>query len=574
MKRLFRTLLILLLVLAVPVGGFTACSKSSQQATRYHCPMHPTYVSDKPGDCPICGMRLVPIDEKKGGSASTSVSTAAGHDHEHPSEVGNQAMHTTWTCPMHPEVVSDKPGRCPKCNMPLEPKPATHANAAAPPNAADPNAALPNAAAPPNAADPNAVPRGERKILYYRSPMDPKVTSPTPTKDSMGMDFVPVYSDAVAAQPGGVPGLAPIEIDSEGLRLAGVRTAAAETGKIARTIRAVGVVRPDETRVRHVHTKIAGWIEKLFVNFTGEPVVAGRPILTIYSQELLAAQHEYLQARKAATTMQGSDFGAVREGADDMLSAAKRRLELLDIPKSLIAALDRGGEPSRTVTITSPVSGVVMSKNAFEGQQIEPGTELFTVTDLSRVWIEADIYESEAPFVHVGQEGKISFPNDPGPPMSGKIKYIYPYLNTETRTLRVRFSFPNPGMKLKLDSYANVELPVETDEGAIIQDSAILDTGLRQVVFVNTKDGRFEPRLVKVGIRSEGKAQILSGVSPGERVAVKANFLLDSESRLRAAIAPEPAPAVVPSADPGVAPSTIAVPSSPKPGASPPAHPG
>lgn len=367
---------------------------------------------------------------------------------------------------MDPEVVSDKPGRCPKCGMPLEQKPVAQAESSA------------------------------------------------------------------------VPGLAPIHVPAEGLRLAGVRTAVAEQGKLARTIRAVGVVRADETRVRHVHTKIAGWIEKLFVNFTGEPVTAGRPILTIYSQELLAAQHEYLQAKNAAGSLQQSDLSVVRDGASDLMTASRRRLELLDVPKELIAKLDQGGPVSRTVTVSSPVGGIVMSKNVFEGQQVEPGMELFTVTDLSRIWIEADVYESETSAVKVGQEGKISLVNDPSASMTGKIKYIYPYLNAETRTLRVRFVFPNPGLKLKLESYANVEMPVEIDEGVLIPDSAIMDTGVRQVVFVNTTEGHFEPRLVKVGIRADGKAQIISGIAAGERVAVKANFLLDSESRLRAALAP------------------------------------
>lgn len=529
MKSLLRILFTLMLVLAIPVTTMTSCTKSTQQATRYHCPMHPTYVSDRPGDCPICGMRLVPIDEKRGATTPESAqSHELSHDHEHSKTSGLAGTGSAiWTCPMHPEVESDKPGRCPKCHMPLEPK-----------------------AAPP---DGPGAPPSEHKILYYRNPMDPKVTSQTPTKDSMGMDFVPVYADEVAVT-GPVPGLAPVEVSAEGLRLAGVRTAVAEQGRISRTIRAVGVVRADETRVRHVHTKISGWIEKLYVNFTGEPVAAGRPILTIYSQELLAAQHEYLQAKKAAETMQASDLPAVREGANDMVAAARRRLELLDVPKSLIAGLDRGGEVSRTVTITSPVGGIVMNKSVFEGQEVNPGMELFMITDLSRVWIEADIYQSEMSAVHLGQEARITFMNDPGPVLTGKIKYIFPYLNAETRTLRVRFNFANPGLKLKLESYANVEIPVETDEGAIIPDSAILDTGVRQVVYVNTGEGRFEPRLIKVGIRSDGRAQILSGVASGERVAVKANFLLDSESRLRSAmvpVAPAPEPPHVPSADSG-----------------------
>lgn len=422
--------------------------------------MHPTYVSDKPGDCPICGMRLVLIDDK--GAPKPTSSSAPGAD----------GGHALWACPMDPEVFSDKPGRCPKCGMKLEPKLATN-------------------------------------------------EAPTP-------------ADEHAA----VPGLAPIDVSAEGLRLAGVRTAIAEQGKIARTIRAVGVVRADETRIRHVHTKISGWIEKLYVNFTGEPVASGRPILSIYSQELLAAQHEYLQAKNGAGTLQKSDFTAVREGADDMVTAARRRLELLDVPKRQLDELERTGSASRTVVLTAPVGGVVMSKNVFEGQQVDPGMELFTITDLSRVWVEGDIYESESSSVHVGQLGTITFVNAPETAIKAPIKYIYPYLNAETRTLRVRFVLPNPESTFKLESYVNVEIPVESAEGAIVPDSAIMDTGVRQIVFVNTQAGHFEPRLVKVGIRAEGRAQIKSGVSPGERVAIKANFLLDSESRLRAALLP------------------------------------
>jgi RND family efflux transporter MFP subunit len=437
---------------------------------------------------------------------------------------------------MDPDVVSDKPGRCPKCGMKLEPK------------------SVPNAAANPTAS---ATPSQDRKPLFYRSPMDPKVTSPTPTKDSMGMDFVPVYADESAPTPG-VPGLASIDVSAEGLQLAGVRTAVAEQGKLARTIRAVGVVRADETRVRHVHTKISGWIEKLYINFTGEPVARGRPILSIYSQELLAAQHEYLQAKKSVGTMQSSEFAAIRDGANDMASAARRRLELLDVPRKQIDELDQTGTPSRAIVLTAPVSGIVMSKNVFEGQQVDPGMELFTVTDLSKVWVEGDIYESESSAVHLGQQARISFVNDPASSVEATIKYVYPYLNAETRTLRVRFVLPNPSMKLKLESYANIEIPVETSEGAIIPDSAVMDTGMRQVVFVNTHEGHFEPRLVKVGIRTEGKAQVLSGVTAGERVAVKANFLLDSESRLRAALMPTVSAAVGSVPAPGTSTSSAA----------------
>jgi RND family efflux transporter MFP subunit len=354
----------------------------------------------------------------------------------------------------------------------------------------------------------------------------------------MALESKTQAAPAENTQAEGVSGLAPVDVSADGLRLAGVRTAVAEQGKIARSIRAVGVVRADETRVRHVHTKTSGWVEKLYVNFTGEPVAKGRPILSIYSQELMGAQYEYLQAKKGAGALVKSDLAAMREGADDMVSAARRRLELLDVPKKQVDELEQTGTPNRATVLSAPVGGVVMSKNVFEGQQVDPGTELFTVTDLSQVWLEADVYESESASVHVGQEGRISFVNDPGTMVPARIKYIYPYLNAETRTLRVRFVLPNPGMKLRLESYANVEIPVEADSGAIVPDSAILDTGVRQVVFVNTEEGHFVPRLVKVGIRADGRAQIVNGIVPGEKVVVKANFLIDSESRLRAALMP------------------------------------
>jgi RND family efflux transporter MFP subunit len=402
------------LVLLLAAG---ACSKASASLTRYHCPMHPTYIADKPGDCPICGMRLVPIEDAKTAAAPTPSSSAST-----------------------------------------------------------------------------------------------------------------------------VVGYAPFDVDEDGMRLAGVRTAVAERSKIERTIRAAGIVQPDETRVRHVHTKTAGWIEKLFIDFTGQPVQKGRPILSMYSQELLASQQEYLRAREASHKLGSFSLPEVRQGADDMIAASRRRLELFDVPSSAIAELDRTGVAQRGVTLLAPVSGIVTGKQIFEGTQVEPGTELFTVSDLSRVWIEADVYDNEAAVIRVGQEAKIALPSDPGAPLAGKVKYVYPYLNPETRTIKVRFDFPNPGLKLKLDMYVSVELPVQADEGVVVPDSAVMDTGVRQIAFVMPKEGSFEPRLVRVGIRADGKAQILSGIAAGERVAVKANFLLDSESRLRAAIQGAAAP--------------------------------
>jgi len=422
---------------------------------------------------------------------------------------------------MHHEVTSDTPGKCPKCGMDLVPTGAatsSHTEAGHPPT--------------------EAAAAGGHRVLFYRNPMDPSITSPVPAQDAMGMDYVPVYADeqpeTAAAD---IAGHAVVNMNSEGLRLAGVQTAPAVRERLARTIRAVGTVTADETRIRHVHTKIPGWVEELFVNFTGQVVTKGEPILSIYSQELLATQEEYLRARETASRFGASELPEVRKGGDDLMRAARRRLELFDVPDAFITRLESTGEVVRSVTLEAPVSGFVTMKDVFEGQQIEPAMELFTITDLSRVWVKADFYEYEANVLHLGAKAAVTLPYDASTRLQGRIAFISPTLNTDTRTLEVRFEFPNSGMALKPGMFANVELETEAVEGIMIPGSALMDTGERQVVFVSAGDGVFEPREVRVGIRSGDKAQVLSGVTAGEQVVIRANFLLDSESRLRAAIA-------------------------------------
>jgi RND family efflux transporter MFP subunit len=368
--------------------------------------------------------------------------------------------------------------------------------------------------------------------------MDPTVTSPVPAKDPMGMDYVPVYAEpASQAQTAGIPGKATVEITPEGLRLAGVQTAPASLEQLARSVRTVGTVVADETRISHVHTKIPGWVEKLQVNFTGQLVHKGEPMLSIYSQELVASQEEYVKVRETAARFAASELPEVRKGGDDLVKAAHRRLELYDVPQVFLAELERTGKVQRTVTLEAPVSGFVTMKNVVEGQQIEPAMELFAISDLSRVWVEADFYEYEARVLHLGEQAVVELPYDTATRLDGRVAFISPTLNAETRTLKVRFEFPNPGNALKPGMFASVELAVQTAQGIVVPDSAVMDTGDRQVVFVSTGSGMFEPRIVAVGVRSSGKAQILSGVAAGEQVVIRANFLLDSESRLRAAIA-------------------------------------
>ena len=413
-----------------------------------------------------------------------------------------------YTCGMHPFILSDKPGICPICAMTL-----TKVEAA-------------------------PAPEGERKILFYRSPMNPMITSQVPARDEMGMDFVPVYEgEAGGDGGGGLPeGYASVQVGAERVRLAGIRSVAATKETISRPVRAAGVVVPDETRVRRVQAKIDGWIEKLHDNFTGQFVTKGQPLLEIYSPELVATQREYLLARAGADRMKGSPYEDAREMSAGLARAARTRLELFDVPESFIEELERGGKVRRTVTLNAPVSGYVTGKGIFEGTRVAPGMDLLTVTDLSRVWVEADLYEYEAQSVRVGQTAVLDTVSDPGAKLKGRVSFVYPTYSPETRTLKVRFEFPNPGLRLKPQMYANVSLDLGGATGVVVPDSALIETGVRQIAFVDTGDGSFEPREVKVGVRGNGKAQILSGVKAGEKVAVGANFLLDSESRLRAAL--------------------------------------
>lgn len=399
---------------------------------------------------------------------------------------------------------------------------------------------------------------GAGKILFYRNPMNPAITSQVPAKDEMGMDYIPVYADAsgkpapekslqeqadeffaeeTGGEGGGGPkGLTTVALGRQEIELAGVQTVPAAVGAIRRNVRTVGRVVPDETRVRHVHTKVGGWVEKLHVNFSGQTVQQGKPLLDLYSPELLATQEEFLETRRSAARIGTTGTPGMRAEAEQLVAAARRRLELFDVPKSFIEAIERTGLPRRAVTLAAPVSGYVTSKGISEGQQVEPGIELYTITDLSRIWIDADLYEFEAASAREGQTAVLNLPYNPDRRFEGEIAYVYPMLDPETRTLRVRIEFPNPALALKPGMYGDVNLALESAEGVLVPESAIIDSGTRQVVFVGLGGGRFEPRLVKVGIRDEGKAVILAGVRAGEPVVVKANFLLDSESRLRALV--------------------------------------
>jgi membrane fusion protein, copper/silver efflux system len=402
----------------------------------------------------------------------------------------DRAAAQQYYCPMHPTYVSDKPGDCPICNMKLVPKPA---------------------------ADSTVAPRGAHSDSIHASGLGDRAPSGTSAAE--------------------VSGRASVTLDTQARSLAGVQTAVAVRDTLARTVRTVGVVKPDEGRIEHLHVKVGGWIDKLYVNATGQYVRRGQPAFALYSPEIVASQEEFLRASRAARELSGSSVSEARRGAEELLAAARRRLDVYDVPEEFVTRLERTGQVERAVLMPSHASGYVIVKNVAEGDRVDPDMELFTLADLSRVWVDASFYENEAPLVRPGVTATLSLPFAPGRTLVGKVAYVYPYVNPESRTLQVRFEFANPDLLLKPSMYVDVSLAVEAPEGIVVPESAVLDTGTRQIAFVEMPGDRFEPREVRTGLRSEGRIQVLSGVREGERVVVRANFLLDSESRLRSALA-------------------------------------
>src|SRR5574337_145963 len=328
-----------------------------------------------------------------------------------------------------------------------------------------------------------------------------------------------------------------VMVSPERQQLIGLKTGVVEYRSIERTIRTVGVVEFDERRLADVNIKIEGWIENLLVNFTGERVRKGQPLLTIYSPDLVSTQEEYLQALRAKETLSKSRFPDIASGGDTLLNAARRRLQYWDISDEDIATLERTGTPRKSLTIYSPISGIVIEKMAFRGKKLMPGENLYKVADLSTVWVQGEIYEYEVPLVKLGQAASVTLASYPGELFRGRVSYIYPVLTEKTRTVKVRFEFSNTkDWKLKPQMYANVELKIPFGKRLVVPDEAILDSGTQQLVFIDKGQGTFAPREVKVGARADGYTEILTGLSAGERVVTSANFLIDSESQLKTAV--------------------------------------
>ncbi len=371
----------------------------------------------------------------------------------------------------------------------------------------------------------------KREVLFYRNPMNPDVTSPIPAKDAMGMDYIAVYADNDQSDVSGM-----VKIDPVVVQNIGVRTALAKRTELGRTIRAVGLVSFNEERMVRIHPKVEGWIEDIRVDKTGEKVDKGDVLLSVYSPKLVSTQQEYLLALSNLSALEKSPFEQIRTGAKELVKSSRERLEFLDVPEHQIRALERTKKIKKSLHIHSPATGTVIKIGARQGQFITPKTEIYMLVDLSEVWVYADIYEYELPWVNLEDKVEMTLASVPGATFTGSVAYIYPYAEAKTRTTKVRMVFKNDARLLRPDMFAEVSIKAAVQKNAIvIPAEAVVRSGAKAQVFVVRGPGKFEPRVVKLGVESDGKVIILKGIKAGDEVVTSAQFLVDSESKLREA---------------------------------------
>ncbi len=419
---------------------------------QWQCPMHPSIVQDHPGDCPICGMKLVKVAGASGAPTAQAAQNAA-------------PAKAQWQCPMHPSIVQDHPGDCPIC----------------------------------------------------------------------GMKLVEVEGERVEAGAPSPEGLSPVTIDAARQQLIGLKIAHAETGQVGGSWRTSGRVAIDETRVHHVNVKFSGFMEHVHGDFVGRPVRKGEPLFSIYSPELLAAQQEYLLALETRKRLAAA--GGMTADGDVLVAAARRKLELWDVPRSELDRIERTGEASRTTTFYSPATGVITKKDVVPGMRVNAGDMPFEIVDLSRVWVLADAYETDLRHVKVGMTAALTFKAFQDQAFEGRVAFIDPLLDPKTRTAKVRIEVPNPRGVLKPEMFGEVVLRGKSREGIRIPADAVIQSGTKAVVFVALPDGKFQPREVALGAGDAEWVEVVSGLEQGDGVVTRANFLVDSESRLRASLA-------------------------------------
>jgi membrane fusion protein, copper/silver efflux system len=410
-----------------------------------------------------------------------------------------------WYDAMNPQNRSEKPGKAPD-GMDLVPKYA-------------------------EGESTGSTQASGKKILYWYDPMHPKYKSDKPgIAPDCGMSLVPMYEGQGAVEDG------MIKVSPERQQALGVRTAKVVDKVISRTLRTSGQVVPDETRIAHVHVKTPGWIENVYVDFVGQIVKKGQPLFTIYSPDLVATQEEYLIAKRGQQSLGTSSYKDVAHNSQSLLESARQRLELWDLTDAQIKRLDETGQVNRTITIYSPVTGYVTDRKAFPHVSVTGDSDIYTITDLSRIWVTADVYESELPYVKVGQTAAIKLSYVPGKAFNGRVTYNYPTLDPQTHTAKVRIDVPNSGLLLKPNMFADVELQINYGKHMVVPEGAVLNSGTRQVVFVVHEDGKFEPREVTIGPTVDALTIVEFGLEKGETIVSSGNFLLDSESRMKSAV--------------------------------------
>lgn len=370
------------------------------------------------------------------------------------------------------------------------------------------------------------------KILYYVDPMNPSNKSDKPGKAPCGMDMEPVYDET--PNPESLPP-GTVKLSPEKQQLIGVKFGEVAEIPLSKTIRAVGRATYDETRIHHIHTRFAGWVDNIYVDFVGKFVKKGQPLFSIYSPELVATQQELLVAKKSAEILKKSEFAGLGSETLSLYDSAVEKLKLFQISDQEIKQIERHGKPIRSLTLNSHIDGFVIARNVFAGHQVGPELELYTIADISNIWIIAEVYEYEMSALRLGQTAVVSFPSFPGKVFTGRVTYIQPDLDPKTRTAKVRIELPNKNFLIKPDMYADVELKADFGRSLSVPQEAVLDSGASQTVFVSKEGGYFEPRKVTLGPKVDNRFVVLSGVKEGEQVVTSANFLIDSESQLKSA---------------------------------------
>lgn len=427
-----------------------------------------------------------------------------GHEHEWRPVLTAEGEIDYWTCAMHPSVKMKEPGTCPICAMDLIPVT--------------------------KKSGPETEPLSGSTEKETRAESESSTDMGTMDHNMPGMEM---------PAPGtgeGKPS-SQFTVSPERQQLIGVKTEPVTIRSMDKSIRTVGIVKIDETKIEQIHTKFSGWIDNLYVDYTFQHVSKGDPLFSIYSPELVSTQEEYLLALRSKEILSDSEFSDISGGANSLLNATKGRLQLWDISESQIRELAATGKVKKSLVIYSPVSGVVIEKNGFQNMYVEPNTNIYTIADHSNVWVEINIYENEIPLVKLADEAAMTLASFPGEEFRGKIIFVSPHLDMKTRTAMARVEFPNPDLKLLPEMYADVNIDIPLGEKLTIPESAVLRTGTQDIVFVDKGDGNMEIRKVALGQKAGGYYEVLKGLSEGDKVVTRANFLIDSESKIQAAVA-------------------------------------